>query len=77
MRLQTLVHILTASAFEHWRDTTDWRKANVVLPAYKKGPKLRAANYRPLSLTCILHVVASQIMDHGEKLHLAYKQHGF
>ena len=30
----------------------DWRQANVS-PAYKKGEKYDAANYRPVSLTCI------------------------
>jgi hypothetical protein len=31
---------------------TDWKHANVA-PAYKKGEKYNAANYRPISLTCI------------------------
>ena len=30
----------------------DWRQANVT-PVYKKGKKYDAANYRPVSLTCI------------------------
>jgi len=60
----------------------DWRKANVV-PVYKKGPKQLAANYRPVSLTCIVcklleHVVASQITDHLERSSILHdKQHGF
>jgi hypothetical protein len=31
---------------------TDWKHANVA-PAYKKGEKYNAANYRPISLTCL------------------------
>ena len=31
----------------------DWTKANV-MPVFKKGDKSLAANYRPISLTCIL-----------------------
>ena len=30
----------------------DWRQANVA-PVFKKGEKYDAANYRPVSLTCI------------------------
>ena len=31
---------------------TEWKRANVV-PIYKSGSKISAANYRPVSLTCI------------------------
>ena len=60
----------------------DWRKANVV-PAYKKGKKILAVNYRPISLTCICcklfeHVMVSHIMGHLERHNALYKfQHGF
>ena len=48
----------------------DWRTANVTA-AFKKGQKYQAENYRPISLTnacCKImeHVIASQIMNHGE-----------
>jgi hypothetical protein len=36
-----------------------WKHANVA-PAYKKGEKYNAANYRPISLTCI----SCKIMEH-------------
>ena len=32
----------------------------VVSPVFKKGPKSDPANYRPISLTCIL----SKLMEH-------------
>ena len=60
----------------------DWRNANVV-PAFKKGKKTLAANYRPISLTCICcklfeHVVTHHIMDHAQEHNILYAlQHGF
>ncbi|XP_045541899.1 uncharacterized protein LOC123723365 [Papilio machaon] len=46
----------------------DWKRANVV-PIYKKGNKLLPANYRPISLTCILcktmeKIIANHIRPH-------------
>ena len=61
---------------------SDWKTANVT-PAYKKGSKNKAANYRPISLTCICskmmeHIMVSQINRHN-KAHniLVSYQHGF
>ena len=60
----------------------DWRKANVV-PAYKKGKKTLAENYRPISLTCICcklfeHCMVRHIMNHNDKHRILYEfQHGF
>ena len=59
-----------------------WKDANVA-PAYKKGERSNPANYRPISLTCILcktleHIVASSITKHLSKLNIFYElQHGF
>jgi hypothetical protein len=60
----------------------DWRMANVV-PIFKKGSKHIAANYRPVSLTCISskvmeHSISSQLMSHldGNSI-LNDRQHGF
>ena len=46
----------------------DWRHANVA-PVFKKGEKYDAANYRPVSLTCICcktleHIIVSNINKH-------------
>ena len=43
----------------------DWRQANVA-PVFKKGEKYDAANYRPVSLTCICcktleHIIVSKV----------------
>ena len=59
-----------------------WKRA-FVSPIFKKGDKAAAANYRPISLTCILcktleHIIHSHLMKHLD-LHniLADSQHGF
>ena len=60
----------------------DWRQANVA-PVFKKGEKYNAANYRPVSLTCICcktleHIIVSNINKHlAFQSILADCQHGF
>ena len=60
----------------------DWRHANVA-PIFKKGEKYDAANYRPVSLTCICcktleHIIVSNINKHlAFESILADCQHGF
>ena len=61
---------------------SEWTKAQVC-PLYKKGDKTDPANYRPISLTCILckvmeHVIASNISRHITQHNILYElQHGF
>ena len=60
----------------------EWRQANVS-PVFKKGEKYDAANYRPVSLTCICcktleHILVSSINKHlALDSILADCQHGF
>ena len=60
----------------------DWRQANVA-PIFKKGENYDAANYRPVSLTCICcktleHIIVSNINKHlAFESILADCQHGF
>ena len=60
----------------------EWRQANVS-PVFKKGEKYNAANYRPVSLTCICcktleHILVSNINKHlALDSILADCQHGF
>ena len=60
----------------------DWTLANVA-PIFKKGSKLQAVNYRPVSLTCITcklfeHIVCKHILVHLEESGiLTDLQHGF
>ena len=61
---------------------SDWSKANVT-PLFKKGDKSNPANYRPISLTCILcklmeHIIASNITKHFQVNNILFHlQHGF
>ena len=61
---------------------TEWLTANV-MPVFKKGDKSLAANYRPISLTCILckvleRILASNIVKHLDAQEIIYDmQHGF
>ena len=60
----------------------DWRQANVA-PVFKKGEKYDAANYCPVSLTCICCKTLEHIKVSNINKHLAFEsiladcQHGF
>ena len=60
----------------------DWKLANVA-PIFKKGSKGSVANYRPVSLTCVLCKVMESILTDAIVLHLSQNnlirqsQHGF
>ena len=60
----------------------DCRQANVA-PIFKKGQKYDAANYRPVSLTCICCKTFEHIIVSNINKHIAFKgiltdcQHGF
>ena len=60
----------------------DWRKANVA-PIFKKGENYDAANYRPVSLTCICCKTLEHIIVSNINKNLAFEsilpdcQHGF
>ena len=60
----------------------DWKTANIT-PVFKKGKRSDAANYRPISLTCIVcklmeHILTSHIMKHANDHNILYGlQHGF
>ena len=60
----------------------DWTQANVA-PICKNGSRQTAANYRPVSLTCVCckfmeHILCRHILKHLEKHDiLTNRQHGF
>ena len=60
----------------------DWKKA-IIIPIHKKGSKTSAANYRPISLTCVAckvmgRIVNKRIINHLETNSLiSSSQHGF
>ncbi len=59
---------------------SDWRTATVTA-LHKKGDRLNAKNYRPISLTCIAskcfeRILRDHVMIHVER-YIAFEQHGF
>ena len=60
----------------------EWREANIT-PLFKKGSRLAASNYRPVSLTSICcklmeGIIRDRVMDHLVRHDLiSSSQHGF
>ena len=80
--LAPIVHAIFTQSLDTGELPRDWSLANVA-PIFKKGNRVLAENYRPVSLTCITcklfkHIVCRHILDHVEdhKI-LANLQHGF
>ena len=77
-----IIKVIYERSLQTGRLPADWVKANVT-PVFKKGDKSTAANYRPISLTCILckvleHILASIITKHLDEQGIMYDlQHGF
>ena len=83
-QLAPALTLLFNASMHQSRIPDDWRHANVS-PQYKTGKNNRSvpANYRPISLTCIIckvmeHCVTSHLMGHLDKYGLLTDyQHGF
>ena len=77
-----ILTIIYTKSYKTGEIPSDWRNANVI-PAYKKGNKTEASNYRPISLNCIAcefleHILTGNIMHHANQNSILYKlQHGF
>ena len=77
-----VVALIFQTSFDSGTVPADWKKAQVC-PLFKKGNKTDPANYRPISLTCILckameHIVASNLTKHFNQHNILYDlQHGF
>ena len=77
-----VVAVIFQTSFNSGIVPTDWKKAQVC-PLFKKGNKTDPANYRPISLTCILcktmeHIIASTLTKHFNQHNILYDlQHGF
>ena len=77
-----IIKIIFEKSLQTGKLPSDWVTANV-MPVFKKGDKPSAANYRPISLICILckvleHILASNIVKHLDAQGIMYDlQHGF
>ena len=77
-----IIQIIFDRSLKTGKLPADWMKANV-MTVFKKGDKSLTANYRPISLTCILckvleHILASNIVKHLDGQGILYDlQHGF
>ena len=80
--LSPILEVLFQKSLHEGSLPSEWKKANVS-PIFKKGDRSCPANYRPISLTCVLcktleHIISSSIVKHftnqGSLYHL---QHGF
>ena len=80
--LVEVFQLLFQASLDQGSVPNDWKRADIT-PLYKKGDKMQAENYRPVSLTSIAcklleHIVHSNIMDHFDKFNvLDDSQHGF
>ena len=80
--LAPILEIIFQRSLDQGKLPTIWKEANVS-PIFKKGDKTDPANYRPISLTCVLckvleHIVASNISKHFTDQNILYDlQHGF
>ena len=68
--LAPIVHAIFTQSLNTGELPRDWSLANVA-PIFKKGNRVLAENYRPVSLTCITcklfeHIVCRHILDHVE-----------
>ena len=68
--LTPVVHFICTQSLCTGELPTEWTQANVA-PILKKGSKLQAVNYRPVSLTCITcklfeHIICKHILAHLE-----------
>ena len=77
-----IIQVIFERSIQTGKVPAEWCRAQVS-PIFKKGGKTSAANYRPISLTCILckvleHIMASHLVKHFDKHDLLYDlQHSF
>ena len=80
--IASIIKVIFDRSLQTGKLPADWTKANV-MPIFKKGDKSLAADYIPISLTCILckvleHILASNIVKHLDGQGILYDlQHGF
>ncbi len=81
-QISPILHILFQKSLSSGVIPADWSTATVC-PLFKKGARSNPANYRPISLTCVIckvmeHIIASSLAKHFTNHHILYDlQHGF
>ena len=81
-QVSPIIQVLFQISYETGTLPKEWCTANVS-PLFKKGDRSKPANYRPISLTCILcktmeHIIASNLVNHFTVNNILYDlQHGF
>ncbi|MCG8032702.1 MAG: reverse transcriptase domain-containing protein [Candidatus Thiodiazotropha taylori] len=82
LEIAPILQVIFTKSLDEGSLPSDWLKANVS-PIFKKGDKSSPANYRPISLTCILckileHIMTSNLVKHLDGNQILYDlQHGF
>ena len=80
--IASILMIVYKKSYNTGKLPDDWKSANVI-PVFKKGNTSLAANYRPISLTCVSckimkHIITSNVMRHASTHNILYHlQHGF
>ena len=82
MEIAPVLSLIYQQSYDTGQVPLDWQQANVTA-VFKKGDKTNPANYRPVSLTCIVcksmeHIICSPIINHLDKHNILVEfQHGF
>ena len=80
--LSKLLYIILSKSLNEGSIPKRWREANIT-PIFKKGSRIEAANYRPVSLTVVVcklieGIIRDRFMDHlGNNELISKDQHGF
>ena len=80
--LAPIIQVIFQKSLDSGKLPHIWKEANVS-PIFKKGDRSDPANYRPISLTCVLckvmeHIVASNLTKHLANSNILFElQHGF
>ena len=80
--LAQVLSLIYQQSYDTGQVPSDWQKENITA-VFRKGDKTNPANYRPVSLTCIVyksmeHTIYSQIMNHLDRHNILVEfQHGF
>ena len=74
MEIAPILCIIFQQSYNTGQVPLYWQQASATV-VFKKGDKTNPANYRPVSLTCIIcktmeHVIYSQIMNHLDSHHI-------